>query len=387
MVSNGKPRIIVFGNGTLDIYVVAEVQIGVSRDVNDNVIAENAKVSIKSDWGSAEFIVEDPPIVPGNKHRVNEDLETIVMGSGLLHRYAPGGGGINTITALKQLQDGHELLSIDLDLTYLDVSNPDWRVVEGLRRAEITKTYYFWRREMPTNLVLKLEDDRIVLKGPQLRRYSPRPSDAERIEQYVAGSDALFINGAKDQGYVELFIQIAQQFKVPVVTEITPSLPWSFAYEKVLPSGMVVLNYEDLAEMKGLKSQIDTQATSRKEARRAYIDLALETLEDFRRLNPDKDAFITLGPHGVAFSNSEGIFQVELNPEYAARVAAANNGNPGAGDYFFANAAFSKTFLGRSSLETAIYASKTAINHIGFWGSMPREAFRVQTLSRSLRAA
>ena len=133
--SYDQKKIVVAGNGALDIYVQGKV------------VVNGPNVTVSSSDGMAEFRVEDPPITSGKKHRVDENIGDTVNASNLWIRHVPGGGGFNSIVALRQLEPD----SSKLNLTYVDVSIPHISVMEGLRRQRIDRSYHFWRRGMRRN--------------------------------------------------------------------------------------------------------------------------------------------------------------------------------------------------------------------------------------------
>ena len=133
-----------------------------------------------------------------------------------------------------------------------------------------------------------------------------------------------------------------------------------------------------MAESRGLKTAHDLDS---KTLSQAYMAHALETLEEIRSKNPEKDVYITLGSNGVYCSSREGIFHVTLNQGYAGGVAYTSNGNPGAGDYFFGAVGFLEaTRIGLPIIEKAKKGSEVALRHIGYWGELD---FHVQEVSRS----
>lgn len=382
MPPNRSPRgLAVAGNGTLDVLIEGMVSV---KGPNITIWSENA--------GIAEFVVEDPPVERGQKHTVNENIGDILIGSGLWHRYAPGGGGFNTLTALRDLQENEGLW-----LAYLDVSKPTSSTMEALRRLGMYDSHHFWRRDMPTNVIVGFEGDRIVLKSPQRRKYSPLDMDGERAEHYIKTKDGLLINSVKDPGYVELYIRIAKEYDIPVFFSVTTSLDWVFVRDKVLPSGTVVLNYDDLVKTHGLQSGIDEQIKSRGDCtfraeREIKMDLALEVLKEVRALNPDKNAYVTMGENGVYVSSQDGIYHLALREDYAKLVKDVvrrhRETTNAAGDYFFAAIALHEVFSeGMPAVDIAIKASEVAIRHIGYWGPLPREAFNVLRPHPILRAA
>lgn len=381
MHSNGSSRgLAVAGNGTLDIIIEGIVSV------------DGPNIEVKSYSGVAEFVVMDPPVERGQKHTVNENIGDIVIRSNLWHRYVPGGGGFNTLRALRDIQEE------GIQLAYLDVSNPTSSTMESLRKLQVYDSHHFWRREIPTNAILGYGGDRIVLRSPQMVIYSPREIDWKGAEHYIEDKDALLINSVKDPDYVELYIDIAREHGIPLFFSITTSLKWDFVRRRVLPFGTVLLNYDDLAKTHQLRSKIDEQIISRgleyaaQIERSMKMDLALETLQGVRKLNPDKNAYATMGENGAYVSSKEGIAHVVLREDYAWAVRDAirkyRETTNAAGDYFFAAVAYHEVFSGgMSALDIAIKASENAIRHIGYWGPLPREAFNVREPHLLLRAA
>lgn len=98
-----KKTVVVGGNATLDSLIQGVVRV------------DGPRITITSGNATEFFEIEDPPIRPGYKHRVRQDIGERTKG--LLHQIKPGGGGYNSVTALRRLSN-----TAELDLAYVDVS-------------------------------------------------------------------------------------------------------------------------------------------------------------------------------------------------------------------------------------------------------------------------
>ena len=281
---------------------------------------------------------------------------------------------------MRRIHDSNTgLVPSELELLYMDVSNVDPIIMQRLRNEEIDSHHYV-QREVPINLILNYDGDKIVLKGPQLGRVAPLDIQRREAERRIIGSDALLINSVKDPGFVEAYIQIAQKNNVPVYFVVTTSLDWDFVKEKVLPAGTSILNYDELPKLKG-SPQVITNAE-------AKMEYALDALREMLMnvASNRRNAYVTLGKNGVYCSDGNLIYHVKLNDEYAKRIEQAVLRKPGnmngAGDVFAA-AVVLYEILGkryRTVDDIAKRASIAAIKGIGYRGHLPLKAFTVNTV-------
>lgn len=351
-----KPKIVVAGNATLDVFIRETTSIDHDRIV---ISSEDGKV--------VELQVEQPPILPGGKYRVNQDLAKAVRQ--LWHRYAPGGGGYNSVLAIRNLPD----IESDIDLVYIDVSTPDDLIIQELRHHNISP-HFFFRRDVPYNLVIGWRDDKIILKGPQLGRVKPTKTSIEDAEKIIHDSDATLINSIKDPKYFDEYLKISEKHKVPVYVVVTTSLDNQYVFEHVLPHVIAILNYDELPAIIEASGELDEKSR---------LELALEILVKIRKdgTNADKPIFVTLGRNGAYCAKKGSIIHIKLNPEYTERVSHGISltlgSTRGAGDVFAAAVVTYDTLAKRkSSLTDLLYkANGAAIRHIGYSGHLPKEAF------------
>jgi sugar/nucleoside kinase (ribokinase family) len=367
---------LVAGNGTLDAIL------------SGNVRVESSTLIVTSEEGGGEFAIENPPVKPGKKLKTNEDLAEIIISSNLWHKYVPGGGGFNSSRALRELEGEN------LDLSYIDVSKPNKLFAEGLRKLQLYDSHHFWRRDMPTNVILKYKGDRLILKGAQAREYSPLIDHWQQTNHYMSGKDALFVNSIKDKDYVEMYMDIADKRNIPVFYCITSSTPWDFAKSIIFPNSTIFLNYDDLSETLewqktiehrlndvGIDPMSDAADHFEEEIRMKF---ALNILNEINLSKPQDKlrSYITMGKHGVYCSDEFGSYHVSLTDDYQARVddsIKVNRGTTnGAGDYFFAAASlYSVKFPGLRATNISMKASEVAMRHIGYWGPLSPDAFKI----------
>jgi sugar/nucleoside kinase (ribokinase family) len=365
LFSVGQTKITVYGNATLDAHVVGP----------HKIIGED-RVIISDGLHEMTLQVDNPPIFEDRKTRVNQRLDQVV--GQLLHRYQPGGGGLNSVLKLREMhKSGNAPQGAGLDLVYIDVSDPHRYAIRRLRKEKIGSNFLY-EREIPVNVVLGVGSDRLVLKGPSLGRLEPDDDVSWEIAEHIKNSNAVLVNSAKDPKYAEIFIKYGKQYNVPMFFAATDSLEWEFVYEHILPGSTIILNYDDLAELHGLGYNAGI------EGRTERMVHSLATLGQIReeRLSPDKKAYVTLGSNGVYCSDKHGISHVLLDESYAEKVdkdiRKNNETTNGAGDSFSAGVVFFETFFPEmSAVDIAMEASKTAIRHIGYKGPLPRDAFKI----------
>jgi len=351
-------NIVVVGNATLDAYVQGEVTVS------------KKSVSISSGDTVEKFFVEDPPIRAGHKHRVNQNIEQKIRP--LLHYYRPGGGGYNSVTAISNLPN----IKKELELFYMDVSNVDQLIANGLKQHNIN-SHFFFQRDIPVNAIIGYRKDKIILKGPQLGRVEPDEDDIKVIYSAISKSDALLINSIKDTKYLEQYLKISKAHNIIPYLVITTSLEWKFAYDKIMPHVKGILNYDELPGLLECNDLTDEQTK---------MEIALETLRKIRKdgKNKDKPLYVTLGRNGAYCAKKNSIIHVKLNPDYTNKVSKAiskHRGNTtGAGDVFAgAITAYDATSKQNMPLhKLVIKASEAAIRHIGYKGKLPRNAFLIE---------
>lgn len=359
MSSKKNFKIVVGGNATLDVFVLENARSSITiEDKKVRIVAENGEI--------VEFRVEDPPIKAGRKHRVNQNIAEAVKP--LWHRFEPGGGGYNSVVAMRKLP----WIGSDLALTYIDVSIPAPLIVEGLKGCDID-SHFFYQRGIPINLIIGCREDKIILKGPQLGRVEPVEKNIREAEKCMYKSNALLINSWKDPRYVEEYIKITQKYGVPVYCTITSSMDKEFTLEYILPRVRAILNYDEMPELFGGNSDLDEKSR---------LEFALETLIKIRKdsINTDKPLFVTLGRHGAYCARKSIIDHVQLKPEYRERVAKnlnTSNGTRGAGDVFSAAVVgYDTAAKQRMDLVKLLKkANSVAIRHIGYTDFLPEEVF------------
>ncbi|MBI2657661.1 carbohydrate kinase family protein [Candidatus Woesearchaeota archaeon] len=353
-----KKTVVVGGSATLDSLIQGIVRVNGPR------------ITIEYDNAIEHFDVEDPPIRAGHKHRVSQDIGERTRG--LLHRIKPGGGGYNSVTALRRLSS-----TAELDLDYVDVSVQDSLVVEGLERYGINY-HFFGLRPVPTNAVIGSREDKIVLKGPKLGRIELDAGHRLLIYGLTNSSDAVFLNSAKDKGFVECFLDNDK----PAYFVVTTSLEPDFVVEKMLPRGVCIMNYDDISALFGT----DTSAYDDK----AKMEMAFEMIKRIRidGINPDRNLYVTLGKNGVYCSYGPGsLFHVRLSDEFIEKVRQTAMANPsstnGAGDVFAAAVLYNELCAkGRFKVtDVSKKASAAAVRHIGYGEPLPDSAFIVNRYS------
>lgn len=314
------------------------------------------------------FKVEDPPIRQGHKHRVNQNISEKV--SHLWHCYKPGGGGYNSVMAMRNLPDIKE----ELELTYFDVSTPVSLIVKKLREKSIDSRF-FYQREVPVNAIIGWREDKIVLKGPQLGRVEPDEKDAIEIIGAIQKSDVFLANSIKDPKYFEIYLDTSRKFNVPVYSVITTSLEPDFVFEKVFtdPNTAIILNYDEIPYL----FSESTEKMSEEEKINFAFDALKRKIKS--KINLNKPTYITLGKNGVYYSKNESITHIRLKPEYSEKVRDSiikEGGNfNGAGDVFSAAVVAYDLATNAEAEETALKASIAAIRHIGYKGELSSDSF------------
>ena len=373
-------RIVVGGNATLD-YIV-DGSIYVQGEKEDTVIVDSQGMVEK-------FKVADPPIRPGFKHRVNRKLDQDVME--LWHCVKPGGGGYHSVTAMQSLP-GTE--NVELDLVYMDVSEPHVKNIKGLQKYGV-KFHFFYQREVPVNAILGWRDDKITLKGPQLDRVEPSNTHIGELEGLLSGSafrvrepvdfpvvNAVLVNSFKDPAYAEQILRICGEKDIPLYFVITTSLEKDFVYAKVLPNAVGILNYDEIPAIDGINEKLDDQSK---------LELARETIKKIRidGINSTHPIFVTLGKNGVYCSEgSSSIEHIYLNRSIAEQVnnggSFKREGTSGAGDVFAAAVTLYRTLNPQISVgELARKASQAAIRYIGYSGRLSPSTFAMDRMEFS----
>jgi len=351
-----RVKIVVAGNATLDLIIEGSVSV-----IGDNTVIVDSRGILES------FRVEDPPIRPGHKHRVNQNIGEKVMP--LWHCAQPGGGGYNSATAMQRLPE----IEKEIDLAYIDVSTPRPLNIKGLREYGVDP-HFFYERDVPANAILKWMGDKITLKGPQLGRVDPNRDHIEEVKKLLSGADAFLINSFKDSGYVDEFIRLKEERNIPTYCAFTASLESDFIYGRVLPQVVGIFNYDEIPVLKGVTKSLDEQAK---------LEFAKETLKQIRMdgINSSHPIFMTLGKNGVYYSDGpSSIWHLGLSPDAAEKVN--NGGRPrmegtnGAGDVFSAAITAYRTLNPEIHIrDLARKASQAAIRHIGYNGPLAPSAF------------
>lgn len=302
----------------------------------------------------------------GKKVRVEQNLGSEVRT--LTHHYEPGGGGYNSVVAMRNLETIGKLLT----LSYLDVSNPDRLVVRPLRSQDITPRF-FYERDIPVNLVIGQRRDKLILKGPTLGRVSPSAETVRDIEDLVHNADSMLINSLKDPAYFEEYVRICRG-RIPLYAVVTSSLDSEFTYRRVIPNVRPILNYDESPSVLYTDTEFDEETR---------LEL---TREDMRRIRIDKineymPLFATLGRHGMYCATKSTIHHVKLIDEYAEKVNEASSKNTqgmrGAGDVAAGALVVYDTISKQKHdiPELLRLANSAAIKHIGYTGSLHKEAF------------
>lgn len=350
-------KIAVAGNATLDVFVKEKAEV------------DSNKVTFTTIGGKlVEFyIVENPPILPGQKYRVNQNVAADVRQ--LTHRYSPGGGGFNSIVGMRHLEEIGSLL----ELVYLDVSSPDSLIVDELRNLGIDHRFFF-QRDIPHNLITVLRKKKLILKGPHLGRVGPNERIIEQLERVLSDADSLLINSIKDPRYYEHYIQIAEKNEVPVYAVVTASVDRDFVFEYVIPRVRPIFNYDEIPLLVGEKSDLDEQSR---------LELARETVTGIRRDGKNKvlPIFVTLGSHGAYVAKKNTVIHIKLKDAYAKRIDESldetGDGLRGAGDVFSgAVTAYDTLAHHQENLQDLVRkASLAAIKHFGYLKHLPKSAF------------
>jgi hypothetical protein len=351
-------KITVAGNATLDVFVDSVPRI------------TSSKVEFTDALGhTVEFMLQDPPKnLQGKKVRVNQNLASEVRT--LTHHYESGGGGYNSVMAIRNL----EIIGKLFTLQYFDVSNPDRTVAMPLREAGILYRF-FYDRDLPVNIIVGHREDKLILKGPTMGRVSPRAETVRDIGDLLHGSDSMLINSLKDPNYFEEYLRVCGN-KIPVYSTVTGSFDKDFTYGVVLPGTRPILNYDELPSLGG----IGTEYTGTER-----VEMAIEELRHIRvdRINPEMPLFATLSRHGMLGATKSKIYQVKLNEDLGEKVheAAKRNtqGIRGAGDVAAgALVAYDTVSEQRQSIpKLLVLANTAAIRHIGYAGPLPESAFEV----------
>lgn len=358
---NRKAKIVVAGNATSDAFILGTTEIS----------EDGSSVLISSGTKNIDFQVDDPPIRKGHKHRVGQALEERIQG--LWHMLEPGGGGYNSVIAMRNCYSQEEL-----ELVYLDVSTPTKLVTQKLNVKDV-RSHFFCERPVPLNVILNGREDKITLKGPHLGRYSPSRSEMQEAEVHINDSDAVLINSVKDVKYVEGYTEIAQKYNIPLYFVVSTSLDQDFVEKKVLPTGVSIINYDDLIELYSRRELVNPQEK---------MGYALETIRRIRKdgINSDKNIYVTLGKNGVYCSDKDLIFHVRLNDIYLERVQQAISKNPestnGAGDVFSASIVLQEILRkeSRPITDIAREACEASIKFIGYNRHLPKKAFIISTV-------
>ncbi len=350
-------KITVAGNATIDALIEGEV-----------VTALYDTITVESDGVKETFRVEDPPVEQGRKHRINQNIVEKVLS--LWHRMLPGGGGYNSVTGMRQLED----IGSELELSYLDVSIPHHLVQKELRRAGIDP-HFFWQRDIPFNAIIGWKGDKFVLKGPALGRVEPDEEHIAEAREVISGSDSLLINSVKDPRYLEKYVEIAGEMGVPAYVVITTSQEPEFVSKHLLPNAICILNYDEIPFLHGKSEPMDEKSR---------MELALDTVRQIRSEHDTaKPIFVTLGKNGAYCASKNTLRYVYLNPEYAEKVveciASQHRRVNGAGDSFAGALVAYDTAHGHKLClnELLILASTASIRHIGYKGELPSDAFNV----------
>ncbi len=353
----GIAKIAVAGNATIDAIILGEARI----------IGEDA-VQVVSDGKSEVFQIEDPPVRPGFKHRVNQNIAQKV--AALWHRMQPGGGGYNSIIAMQNLPG----IDAELALTYIDVSIPHHLIQRGLDAHNIA-AQFFLERDVPYNAIVEIGGDRSIFKGPSLGRVAPDEEQARRIERIICGNDALLITGVKDVGYYETYIKNAAQRNIPIYAVVSTSADKDFVFTHVLPNVRCIFSWDEVPFLYGINKQLDEKEKT---------ELAFDAISMIRhKIMSNIPVYITLGKNGALCASKSAVRHVFLQPEYAEKinevVSSRRTKVNGAGDVFAgALVAYDTAGSQKVPLNTLIILSSTAaIRHIGYNGSLPQDAFKV----------
>ncbi len=372
LITDGpNSTIIVAGNATLDAHLEGTVQL-----VQPNLVIVSSGDS--SYHFKRAFKVEDGPITPGYKHRVELDINDYPRGledfmRGLKYQLRPGGGNINTATSISNRAD----LKSDLSLVLLDVSAGESLLTEHLDRLGIQHKFLGYRPP-PVNVVIGGRDDKIILKGPMLERVDISDRDKSTIDQMVENSQGVIINSAKDESFVEALMSSAQSRGIPVYIMVTSSLNKSLVMNKILPAGVITINHEDTAKLYG-ENPLDYTSHQ-------LFEIAVEHMKQLKETNKGHGLFITLGPNGVLYSDRNTTMRhTRLKEEFTEivfhSVSSRFGSTNGAGDTFQGELAVQ--YLGNKTPdidEVVQRASKAAIRHIGYRGGLRHSDFITRTL-------
>ncbi|MFH0867834.1 MAG: hypothetical protein V1831_00840, partial [Candidatus Woesearchaeota archaeon] len=266
-------QIVVAGNATIDVIVLTNAE-----KISDDEI-------IVSSNGIEERIrIKDPSLRRGYKHHV--DPEIVQKIKALQHHMQPGGGDYHSVTGMRRLPD----VGNKLGLHYMDVSIPHSLVVEGLREHNINY-HFFSEREVPIHGVIGLDSDRIILKVDQSPISKPDDKNIRVAKQVISNSASLLVTGVKDISYLEKYLNIAQECKVPVYAGVSTSLERDFVFERVLPIARDILNYDEIPFLQGINYEMD---------RKSKMELTLDTIRQIRlENNHSMPIFSTCGENGA----------------------------------------------------------------------------------------
>lgn len=302
-----------------------------------------------------------------------------------MNQLKPGGGGLHTATALSDLA---ETSPIKLHLHYIDVSEEDKKIItRHFDHWQIGHTF-FGLRPGPLNAVVGGSDDKYIFKGPPLPREGVEEQIRKEEQKFksainsvLEGSKGVVINSAKDIRFVELILASAQERGIPLYFNITDSLPSDFVFKRILPSGVGIINQEDIISLYG-ENPLHFNDKQLKE-------YALELMRRIIRggVNNSNPLYVTLGKYGTyCVAADGGVYHVVLKDGYAPRVshsALTNVGSTtGAGDSFTAAVVYNTTLFGRDAdpREVAKMANAFSIKHIKYQGPL-RGAFDVVLLN------
>lgn len=355
-------RIVVAGNATIDVIV----------DEHYDVDEGRTAVTISNEETGVQETVEvmDPPIVPGGKFRIDHPLGG--LSRPFWTRDTAGGGGVNSVLAIRQEKG----LSGELELSYVDMSQTDPLVVRRLRENTVQE-YFMNKREIPINLVIGTgREDKIILKGPSLRREQLLPYEQDELEQRLRGSDGLLINSVKDPTFAEALINHMNRHDVPGYFVVTTSLPLDFALKHMIPSGFCIFNYDELPLLFGEGRQLS------EDERLSY---AREKVEELAPHFNGRPCYVTLGKHGVYCYVDREFYQIKLTPDLGEEVTKSIKKKPGstlgAGDVFAGAIIGYKTTRPAWNEQThAKYASQAALRHIGYQGPLTEESFDIHPI-------
>lgn len=351
-------RIAVAGNATLDAYLNGTAQVNGST------------ITLTSGEKSIDVGLLDGPFIPDFKHRISNGIGDVL--EGMDYDLVPGGGGYNSSVALKRFAHG----KMPFKVNYVDVSSPEMLVTMNLSDLDISYVF-FGQRKVPINIVLGGREDKILLKGPKLPRVQLELQIYDALRQIVTSNDAVLVNSAKDESLVDAILSASDRTRTPLYFVITTSLPTDFVYDRILPSGVCIFNYDDLLALSGVNPA--------QHGVKDKIGIAFETLN---RIRKDKTSFnqnlyVTLGKYGVYCSDGDSIWHIKLNDEHQAKVQEDvkrhSGSTTGAGDVFAALPVYYGTVIGKeiSLQDIAKIASTASIKHIGYKGSLPDNAFVV----------